>query len=85
MNIYKNNINKPINNNKEYCYLNNTNRNESSNIFDDVSSIYKNKYLIRTKDKEYETHLIGKTDNYLVTFDDEKIQLSDIISIEIIK
>ena len=84
MNIYKNNKNKKYNNNKEYCLLSNANI-SISNIFDDLSSIYKHKYSIKTKEKEYNTHLIGKTDNYLITFSEEKIYIEDIISIEIIK
>lgn len=84
MNIYKNNNNKKYHNNKEYCLLSNTNS-SISNIFDDTSSIYKYKYSIKTKKREYNTHLIGKTDKYIVTFNEEKIYLKDIISIEIIK
>lgn len=84
MNIYKNIKNKNYNNNKEYCFLKNTNNN-FNNFFEDTSSIYKNKYLIKTDKKEYNTYLIGKTDNYIVTFNEEKIFLKDIVSIEIIK
>lgn len=84
MNIYKNENNKKYNNNKEYCLLKNTNNN-FNNIFEDISSIYKYKFKIKTQNKEYITHLIGKTNNYLVTFNDKKIFLKDIISIEIIE
>ena len=84
MNIYKNTTNKAYDNNKEYCFLKNTSNN-FNNIFEDISSIYKKKFLIKTDKKEYNTHLIGKTDNYLVTFNEEKIYLKDIVSIEIIK
>ena len=44
--IYKNNINKQINNNKNYCYINKDNINESveiktpSNIEETLSSIF---------------------------------------------
>ena len=82
MNIYKNIINKQINNNKNYCVLDNIYKNDINEFFEDISSIYKNKYLIETNNKEYNTHLIGKTDNYLITFNDEKIYIEDIISIK---
>lgn len=84
MNIYKNSTTKNHNNNKEYCLLKNTNNNFNS-IFEDISSIYKHKVKIKTKEKEYNTHLIGKTNNYIVMFNEEKIYFKDIISIEIIK
>ena len=42
-NIYKNNI-KDINNNKEYCYLNNINNIKINNLFKDLSQIYKYKF-----------------------------------------
>ena len=81
MNIYKSTINKEINNNKKYCVLNNINQDDIETLFEDISSIYKNKYLIKTNKKEYNTYLIGKTDKYLITFNEEKIYIDDIISI----
>ena len=50
MNIYKNETNKKYNNNKEYCLLKNTNNN-FNNIFEDISSIYKYKFKIKTQNK----------------------------------
>lgn len=82
MNIYKNTINKQINNNKNYCILDNIYQNDINSLFEDISSIYKNKYLIETNSKKYNTYLIGKTDKYLITFNDEKIFIKDIISIK---
>lgn len=82
MNIYKNKMVKEINNNKKYCYLNNIEHSNINSLFEDISSIYKYKFIIKTNNKEYITHLIGKTSNYLITFNDEKIYLDDIVSIE---
>lgn len=84
MNIYKSKIEKNVDNNKEYCYLNNIN-NSIDEIAIDNSQIYKYKFLIKTNKKEYITHLIGRNDNYLTTLNDEKIYLKDVISMEIIK
>lgn len=84
-NMYKNSV--CINNNKEYCYMNNIDNNITNvdEFFKNINRIYKYKYFIKTKEKEYSTFLIGKTDNYLVTFDEEKIPINKIINIEIIK
>lgn len=84
MNIYKSIIEKNIDNNKEYCYLNNIGNNNIDDIIIDNSQIYKYKFLIKTNKREYKTHLIGKNNNYLTTLKDEKIYLKDIVSIEII-
>ena len=46
--------------------------------------MYKYKVLIQTKNNQYKTYLIGKTDEYLVTVNDEKININDILSIEIV-
>lgn len=85
MSIYKNIIDKDINNNQEYCYLKNITNNKINNLFNDISNIYKYKVSIKTPNKEYITHLIGKNDKYVVTYKDEKIFLDDIISIEVEK
>ena len=85
MSIYKKTIDKELHNNKDYCYLKNINKDniEINNLFNDLSQIYKHKVSIKTPNKEYNTYLIGKTNEYLVTFNDEKIYLKDIISIDV--
>lgn len=82
MNIYKNNNTDIIDNNKEYCYLKNNILEKINEIFKDNSKLYKYKVSIKTKNKDYNTYIIGKNDEYLVTFKDEKIYIKDIISIE---
>lgn len=85
-NMYKNNQSKFITNNKEYCYLENIKdiRKKFDEIFVDKSKMYKYKVLIQTKNNQYKTYLIGKTDEYFVTVNDEKININDILSIEIV-
>ena len=84
-NMYKNNVH--ANNNKEYCYMNNIENSiiDVDDFFNNISKIYKHKYYIKTIEREYNTYLIGKTKEYLVSFNEEKIPISKIIKIEIIK
>ena len=85
-NLYKSDINKEINNNREYCFLKNIgNNNDIDEFFSKLDKIHKYKYLIKTNNKKYNTYLIGKTNDYLVTFNEEKIPLNEIETIEIIK
>lgn len=86
--IYKNEINKNINNNKEYCYLEKEEE-KKENIEDKIASIfngmgysYNIPVTIKTKDKEYHTSLIAKTRNSLITLDNDTIKIADILSIE---
>ena len=80
-----------LQNNEEKFFqkiINKTRKNKEINInefFKKIDKIYKHKYYILTKEKEYKTYLIGKSDNYLVTFNEEKIPLEEIKNIEIIK
>ena len=84
MSVFKNKIEKNIDNNKDYCYLDNNNCSDIDNIIKDTSQIYKYKYLIKTNKQELKTYLIGKNDKYITTFNGEKIDINDIISIDII-
>ena len=43
--------------------------------------IYKIKTIIKTRTNEFETIIIGKTNNKLITFDNELIDIKDIIDI----
>ena len=85
-NLYKNDIDKYINNNREYCFLKNIgNKSDIEDFFVKIDKIHKYKYLIKTNNKTYNTYLIGKTNKYLVTFNEEKIPFHEIETIEIIK
>lgn len=86
--IYKNEITKNINNNKEYCYLKDEDV-KNENIEDKIASIfngmgysYNIPVTIRTKDKEYNTSLVAKTKTSLITLDNDTIKISDIISLD---
>lgn len=88
--LYKNEINKNINNNKKYCYLKNEVGEEKDNIAEKLRKIfngmgysYNIPVIIRTKDKEYNTSLISKTKNNIITLDNEVIKIEDIISLDI--
>lgn len=88
--IYKNEINKNITNNKNYCYLQNEKRNTTSSLEEKINDIfsgigysYNIPVTIKTKDKVYNTSLVSKTKNNLVTLDNEIIKIDDIISLEI--
>lgn len=89
--IYKNKINKKINNNKEYCYLkNNTSEDieyiiteKLNSIFHGVGYPYNKTVEIITKDKTYQTSLLTRTKNSVITINDETIPIKDIITLNL--
>ena len=93
--IYKNNINKNINNNKKMCILKNVNEEIKetpvniekilSKIFNGIGYSYNIPILIETKDKKYETSLITRTKNNVVTLDNDIIPINEIVNIKILK
>lgn len=93
--IYKNNINKKINNNKKMCILKNVNEEIKekpvnieeilSKIFNGIGYSYNIPLLIETKNKKYETSLITKTKNNVVTLDNDIIPINEIVNIKILK
>ena len=44
--------------------------------------MYKSKVRIRTNIDGFETNIVGKTNNYLLTLDGKKININDIITID---
>ena len=95
--IYHEDINKSIKNNKQVTYIrNNTdtsyrNNNESDSIEDVLDKVFNGvgysfniPLRIETYHKVYNTSLIGKTSNYLLTFDNDTIPISDIKKIVIL-
>lgn len=92
--IYQNNINKKIKNNKEVCYLkeevvkqqpviqSNDVEEQLSRIFNGIGHSYNIPIIIKTSDKVYETSLIAKTSNNVITLDNDLIPIKDIINIE---
>ena len=92
--IYHEDINKSIKNNKQVTYIRNNNissNNESDSIeevlnkvFNGVGYSFNIPLRIETYHKVYNTSLIGKTSNYLLTFDNDTIPISDIKKIVIL-
>lgn len=92
--IYQGEQNKKFNNNKQLCYLENdevrlqetknikTTEEVLNEIFSGIGYSYNIPVTIKTKDKTYNTSLIAKTKNNLITLDNELIPLSEIISIK---
>lgn len=91
--IYQNSIRKTINNNKTVCYLKNENTPYQTNniedtldaIFNGMGYAYNIPVTLTTKYKTYNTSLITKTKNNVVTLDNDIIPLVDIIDIKINK
>lgn len=93
--IYQNDINKTINNNKKMCYVDKNNRknislNQMTNteindfidhIFNTTGYAFNTNVMIKTKDNLYHTSIIAKMNNYILTMNEEKIKIEDIISI----
>ena len=86
--IYKNIIPKKIGQNKEIERI--SRKGISYNKYDVLKEIFNgsgfafNKdVLITTKDRIYDTSLISKNNNYVLTIDNDKINIGDIIDIMI--
>lgn len=91
--IYKNEIDKKINNNKNICYVEKEDSVLQKNtkeqitetieeIFSGIGYSYNIPVTIKTSNKTYETSLIAKTKNSIITLDNETIPLETIISIQ---
>ena len=63
--------------------INNTNINKKINdIFASSNYIYKAKVEIKMLDNVINTKIVGRNKNYLITFDNQKIPIKDIIDIK---
>ncbi len=89
--VYANPIEKNIRNNNDIYYgknndirsNNNVNVYEKINqIFASIHHVYKSKVLIKTKNEDITSTIVGKSGNYLLTLNGEKINMLDIIDIE---
>lgn len=88
--LYKSAINKSIHNNKEVCYLKNVEEKPKESIektinqiFNGIGYSYNIPVTIVTDLKVYNTSLIAKIRNNVVTLDNEVINIDDIRNIEI--
>ena len=87
--LYKNE-NAIKDNNKRDCLVKeekidsiiNNKEKELNNIFNNKGFPFDKKVLIKTTDKIYKTYLVTRTENTVVTLNDEIINIDDIISIE---
>ncbi len=92
--IYQNNINKPIKNNRESYYSLSPNQSLDigqnsldidlilDGIFKSDHHAYNIPVIIQTSTKSYDTYLIARTNSYVLTLDQDKIKIEDIISIK---
>lgn len=92
--VYQNNFTKKIDNNKEVCYLRNEQSHQKNTknidqqllqIFSGVGYSYNIPVRIKTLKKTYETSLVAKTKNNIITLDNDVIPIKDIQEIEIKK
>ena len=82
--------NKDINTNKDNKVNKNLNVNKSirakiNEIFASSSYVYKASVIIKTKDNTINKRIIGRNSKYLITMDNEKIDIDSIIDIELEK
>ncbi len=84
--IYQNKIDKNIHNNKEMDYVKKSNKNikEILNIiFNGEGYSYNKEVIIETNNKVYDTYIITRTKNNIVTLEDKIININDIKDIKI--
>ena len=82
--VFRNSINKPINNNKKVFYGQRGEVNEEVKL-DDLfkqNQIYRTDVIITLKDQKIEKKIIGRSQKHLITIDNELIAINDIIKIE---
>lgn len=88
-NIYKNNNIVLNTNNKKYCSFKNTNNLEKdNNIKDTINNLFKGlghsyniPVVITTTSKEYDTFLISRTRDNVITIENELIPIDSIIKL----
>lgn len=92
--VFHNSINKKLSNNNDIFYSkDDTNmveekkdrkniRKKINDIFSSSDYVYKANVKITTSDNSFETKIIGKNKNYLITMDNTTIPIEDIIDIE---
>lgn len=91
--IFQNDFSKTINNNKKICYLKNDDINNTYNlrminsvlddIFNGLGYPYNISVIINTDNKIYDTSLIARDKENIITLDNEIIPIKNIISIDI--
>ncbi len=90
--VYANKISKKINNTQDLYYDENKSidlRNDKksiskkiSDIFNSLDHVYKSDVKITINDRSFIKTIVGKKNNYLLTMDNESININDISNIE---
>jgi hypothetical protein len=83
--VFQNRIVKPINNNDRVFYGDSKDSRKSSSTVDELfkpNEIYRTNARITLKDRTIDKKIIGRTQNNLITIDNEIIPISEIIQIE---
>lgn len=92
--VYASPINKALNNNLEYYVSNVDDMNLRSvkqeniprkinEIFASPNHVYKSKVkIVLNNNEEFETTIVGKTNNYLLVLNGDKISIDNIINID---
>ena len=98
--VFRNNINKKFNNNKNVYYSSDDNRSSNiteelkdgrsilqkiNEIFSSPNYVYKANVEITLKDKKITKRIIGRNKDFIITMDNTLIPISDIIDIKSIK
>lgn len=90
--VFANKIDKKIDNNKKINVSNNIEKPKDNDInkkindiFSSYRYVYKADVLIKTSSGEYSKRIIGKKGNNLITFDNELININDILDISYIE
>ncbi len=84
--VFHNTITKPIHNNKQIFYGNEERNTKEVSVDDlfEINKVYRTDVKITTHEKTIEKKVIGRTQNNLITFDNEIIAIANIISIELL-
>ena len=89
--VYANPIDKEIRNNSDIYYgkSNETRSDKTVNVYEKINQIfasphhvYKSNVLVKTKNGEIRTTIVGKSGNYLLTLNGERINMLEINDIE---
>ncbi|MBR1936189.1 MAG: hypothetical protein IJ842_00695 [Bacilli bacterium] len=80
--IYQNSINKKINNNRNICYIKEQEENNLDTIFNDKENFYNIRVIITTKNKTYDTYIIGRNKESILLMDNTIININEITSIK---
>jgi len=84
-NIYKGNVAASANNNLRVAYADKEERVDAKDLINKIfkqNKLYKQEVEIETKDKTYNTKIIGKTNEHVITINNEIIKIADIIKIK---